>query len=64
MKLLHHRWIKNIGPILLSALSIFMSFFIIQPIALYLDPTFSLFANRGIGKIGITVLVLAHRFDC
>ncbi|KKQ32379.1 MAG: hypothetical protein US49_C0009G0016 [candidate division TM6 bacterium GW2011_GWF2_37_49] len=51
---------KVIGPILLSALSIFISALILQPMACWLDPTFSLLANRGIGKIGITVLVIWH----
>lgn len=51
---------KVIGPIVLSALSIFISVLILQPIACWLNPTFSLLANRGIGKIGITVLVIWH----
>jgi membrane protease YdiL (CAAX protease family) len=51
---------KVIGPVLLSALSIFISVLILQPIACLLDPTFSLLANRGVGKIGITVLVIWH----
>lgn len=51
---------KVIGPIALSALSIFISVLILQPIACWLNPTFSLLANRGIGKIGITVLVIWH----
>ncbi|KKQ11666.1 MAG: hypothetical protein US22_C0018G0006 [candidate division TM6 bacterium GW2011_GWF2_36_6] len=50
------------GPILLSALSILITFIFVQPVACWLDPTFSLFANRGIGKIGITVLVMWHIF--
>ena len=57
-----HRWLKSFGPVLLSALSIFVSFQIIQPLACFLDPSFSLFANKNIGKIGITVLVIAHIF--
>ncbi len=48
------------GPILLSALSILITFIFVQPVACWLDPTFSLLANRGIGKIGITVLVIWH----
>lgn len=51
---------KVIGPILLSALSIFISVLILQPIVCLLNPTFSLLANRGVGKIGITVLVIWH----
>ena len=50
------------GPILLSVLSVFITFIFVQPVACWLDPTFSLFANRGIGKIGITVLVMWHIF--
>lgn len=49
---------KVTGPIVLSALSIYITVLMIQPIALWLDPTFSLLANRGVGKIGITVLVI------
>jgi membrane protease YdiL (CAAX protease family) len=45
---------------MLSALSIIISLLLIQPIAVQLDPSFSLFANRGTGKIGITILVLAQ----
>lgn len=48
----------TIGPILLSVLSIFITFFILQPLALWLDPTFSLFSNRGIGKIAFIVLII------
>ncbi len=58
--MLQHRWFKSLGPILLSAFSIFITFLLVQPIALLLDPSFSLFANKGIGKIGLTVLVLVH----
>ncbi len=57
-----HRWLKSLGPIVLSAFSIFISFIIIQPVACILDNSFSLFANKGIGKIGITVLVITHIF--
>jgi membrane protease YdiL (CAAX protease family) len=39
------------GPIILSALSLFLSFLILQPLALFLDPTFNLLASRGIGKV-------------
>lgn len=58
--MIQHRWFKSLGPIVLSALSILISFLIIQPPATWLDPSFSLFANRGMGKIGITVLVIAQ----
>lgn len=58
--MLQHRWFKSLGPIVLSALSIMLSFLVIQPIALWFHPTFSLFANKGIGKIGVTLLVVAQ----
>lgn len=50
------------GPVILSAFSILISFCILQPIALLLDPTFSLLASRGVGKIAFTVLVILHIF--
>lgn len=53
---------KVTGPIVLSVLSILITFIFVNPIACWLDPTFDLFANRGIGKIGITVLVIWHIF--
>ena len=49
---------KILWPVFLSAISFFITFLIIQPIALTLDPSFSLYASRGIGKIGLTVLVI------
>jgi membrane protease YdiL (CAAX protease family) len=58
--MLQHRLLKSLGPIVLSAFSVFVSFQVIQPIATLLNPSFSLFSNKGIGKIGITVLVLCH----
>lgn len=42
---------KCVGPILLSALSLFLSFIILQPLALLLGPEFNLLASRGIGKV-------------
>ncbi|MFH1832478.1 MAG: type II CAAX endopeptidase family protein [bacterium] len=51
---------KSVGPIVLSALSLFISSIILQPIAFFLDPSFSLMANRGVGKIALTVLVILH----
>jgi membrane protease YdiL (CAAX protease family) len=50
--------IKAFGPILLSALSIFISFKIIQPIANLIDPSFNLLSNRGIGKVAFIILVI------
>lgn len=49
-----------IGPVILSAFSLFVSFHILQPLALALDPTFTLLANRSVGKISFTILVIAH----
>ncbi len=51
---------KIAGPVVLSAFSLFLLFWIIQPLALFLDPTFSLLANKGIGKIGMVTMVLIH----
>jgi len=51
---------KIIGPIVLSALSLFLTFHLLQPVALLLDPTFSLLANRSVGKIAFTIMVLVH----
>jgi membrane protease YdiL (CAAX protease family) len=49
---------KAIGPVILSALSLFIGFFILQPIALALDPTFSLLASRGTGKVAFITMVI------
>ncbi|MFA5074741.1 MAG: CPBP family intramembrane glutamic endopeptidase [Candidatus Babeliales bacterium] len=43
---------------ILSAFSIFISFLILQPIACWLDPSFNLLANKNIGKIAFTFLVI------
>lgn len=51
---------KVAGPVILSAFSLFVLFWLLQPLALLLDPSFSLLANKGIGKIGITIMVLIH----
>lgn len=47
-----------IGPITLSALSLLLSFFILQPLALFLDPTFNLLASRGIGKVAFVSMAI------
>lgn len=57
--MLHTRW-NALGPVILSVLSFITVFVFVQPLAIRLDLTFSLFANRGIGKIAITVLVITH----
>ena len=49
---------KCAGPILLSALSLFITFFLLQPIALFLNPSFSLLASRGIGKVAFVSMVI------
>lgn len=49
---------KAFGPILLSALSIFISFKVLQPIAYLIDPSFNLLSNRGIGKVAFVTLVI------
>ncbi len=62
MILLHRvtKLVDVLGPILLSALSLWICFLLIQPIALVLDPSFTLLANRSIGKIAFTLIVLIH----
>lgn len=49
---------KAFGPITLSALSLFIAFYLLQPFACWLDPTFNLLSNRGIGKIAFTTLAI------
>ncbi len=56
-----HLW-KVIGPIVLSACSIFITFQFIQPIALSFDPNFSLLASRSVGKFVFSALVIFHLF--
>ncbi len=47
-------------PVFLSAFSIFISFCLLQPVALWLDPSFTLLASRSVGKIAFTLVVIAH----
>ncbi|MBM3892846.1 CPBP family intramembrane metalloprotease [Candidatus Dependentiae bacterium] len=47
-------------PVFLSAFSIFLSFCLLQPIALWLNPSFTLLANRSAGKIAFTLVVIVH----
>ncbi len=54
------RFFRAIGPIVLSALSLLISFCLLQPIACWFDPTFSLLANRGVGKVVFTIMILLH----
>ena len=55
-----HKTKACIRPLALSVLSFFLSFVLIQPVALFLDPTFSLLANRGVGKVALTSLAILH----
>ena len=47
-------------PVLLSAFSIFISFCLLQPVALWLNPSFTLLASRSVGKIAFTLVVIVH----
>jgi hypothetical protein len=49
-------------PIAWSAFSIFICFCVFQPFTLWLNPTYSLLANRGPGKIAFTLIIVAHLF--
>lgn len=51
-----------LGPVCLSAFSIFVTFQIVQPITNLFDPSFNLLANRGVGKIAFMTIVIAHIF--
>lgn len=50
------------GPILLSALSLFASFHLIQMIGAFLFPSFELLASRGLEKIAFSTMVLLQIF--
>ena len=52
------RWWKVSGPIVLSACSLFITFHIIQPLATWLNPTYTLLANRSVGKFALSFMVL------
>jgi len=62
MRVVVKQILKLIGPIALSALSIFISFLILQPLAILLDPTFNLFASREIGKVAFVFLIIYQIF--
>jgi membrane protease YdiL (CAAX protease family) len=49
---------KSAGPIFLSVLSLFLSFSLLQPFALWLDPEWTLRASRGLGKVAFVVMVI------
>ena len=57
MKIIHLVY-KTLGPILLSVLSIFTAFIILQPIAFTLNSSFNLMASRGIGKVAFISMVI------
>ncbi len=57
MRVIHQAY-KTLGPMLLSVLSIFATFIILQPIALSLNPSFNLMASRGIGKVAFVSMVI------
>ena len=57
MRVIHQAY-KTLGPMLLSVLSIFSAFIILQPIALSLNPSFNLMASRGIGKVAFVSMVI------
>jgi len=50
--------IKAIGPILISALSILITFLILQPLAIFLDPSFNLLSSRSTGKVAFIIIVI------
>lgn len=49
---------RTLGPVLLSALSVFIAFVTLQPLALWLDPSFNLLASRGIGKVAFVTMIM------
>jgi membrane protease YdiL (CAAX protease family) len=49
---------KSAGPIFLSALSLFLAFFLLQPFALWLNPEWTLRASRDVGKVAFVVMVI------
>lgn len=50
--------LECIGPIALSALSLFISFLLIQKLAYFLDPKFDLLASRGLCKVAFVFMVI------
>lgn len=55
-------WRKSVGPILGSVLSFFCVFQIINPLATWLSPDYSLFLRRGVG--GVFVLLITVFLCC
>lgn len=56
----HTSVLKVTGPVVISAFSIFVTFCLLQPLACWLDPSFTLLANRSVGKIAFTIMILLH----
>jgi len=56
----HASLLKVTGPVVISAFSVFVTFCLLQPLACWLDPSFTLLANRSVGKIAFTLMVLLH----
>lgn len=50
----------RLGPILVSAFSLLISSFFVQFLLSWYDPTFYLLANKGVGKIIFTLLVMGN----
>lgn len=53
---------KVYGPVFLSVLAFCLSFCILQPIALFIDPSYNLLANRGVGKFALMTMALVQLF--
>lgn len=51
---------KKFGPVVLSALSFGVTALLLQSGLRFFDPTFSLLASKGSGKIVCTILVMGH----
>ena len=50
--------LKSGGPIVLSAFSLFLSFHLLQPLALYLDPSLDLLSRKGLGKWAFISMII------
>jgi len=58
MRVVGKQILNLLGPLSLAALSLFVSFIILQPIAIFFHPTFHLLSSRGVGKITFTTMVI------
>lgn len=59
-KPLAEKIVKSLGPVVLSAFSILICFFLLDPLARTVDPSYTLFASKGVGKITSTLIVILH----